>query len=494
MTKEAYNSGRIRYFQQDGNREFISLLACVCADGNVLPPALIYQGSSGDLQNTWMEDLQEEDKAYFTSTANGWTSDRLGLAWLRLFDKQTKHKGSRRRLLIVDGHSSHINWGIIQLADALRILILILPPHTTHRLQPLDVGLFSPLSQAYSTRLTAYTHGGLGWVTMTKRMFWPLFKGAWEASFTEKNVKKAFEKTGIWPLCPEKTVKSLEKSAPSPLTPLRTSSAAIATPLTCRGIRRFLKQPNELNKVIILEKAVMKLATHLELQKHENDGLRRAVIGEKKRRQRNKRLNLIGQEATAEAQFFSPTRVIAAREFQETKEAAEQEEKRQKALQKEEARRQRVQALADKQEAAIQRQMRMELVREARKAEKAEKAAEREAKRVEREAAKESKKEAAAERKKQLEQRRDDRAAAAAVAAEAKAEKRLSKATLAGRKKAPIPRRNVLFQPLTAAKRTPAVKPSNSSAAPTRVTVAAEPAGGHSRSGRALFLPQRYHD
>jgi hypothetical protein len=71
MTKEAYNSGRVRYIQQDGSREFISLLACICADGSALPPALIYQGASGDLQNTWLKDLNEKDKALFAASANG---------------------------------------------------------------------------------------------------------------------------------------------------------------------------------------------------------------------------------------------------------------------------------------------------------------------------------------------------------------------------------------------------------------------------------------
>jgi hypothetical protein len=42
MTKETYKQGRIRFSQQDGSREFISLLACVCANGTALPPALIY--------------------------------------------------------------------------------------------------------------------------------------------------------------------------------------------------------------------------------------------------------------------------------------------------------------------------------------------------------------------------------------------------------------------------------------------------------------------
>jgi DDE superfamily endonuclease len=59
----------------------------------------------------------------------------------------------------------------ISLADSLRILILILPPYSTHRLQPLDVGLFSPLAKAYMKRLNAYTYRGLGWVSMIKRLF-----------------------------------------------------------------------------------------------------------------------------------------------------------------------------------------------------------------------------------------------------------------------------------------------------------------------------------
>jgi DDE superfamily endonuclease len=134
MTKKAYKQGRIRYFQQDGSREFISLLACVCADGTALPPALIYQGALNDLQSSWIDDLNERDQAYFTASSNKWTNNELGLTWLRRFDQDTQHKGNRRRLLIVNGHSSHLNMAFIKLADSLRILILVLPSYTTHRL------------------------------------------------------------------------------------------------------------------------------------------------------------------------------------------------------------------------------------------------------------------------------------------------------------------------------------------------------------------------
>jgi DDE superfamily endonuclease len=93
------------------------------------------------------------------------------MAWLRRFDQDTQHKAARRRLLLVDGHSSHVNMAFLTLADSLRILILILPPHSTHRLQPLNVSLFSPLATAYTKAFDKYTHGGLEWVSMTKRMF-----------------------------------------------------------------------------------------------------------------------------------------------------------------------------------------------------------------------------------------------------------------------------------------------------------------------------------
>ena len=158
VNKKAYKSGRIEKVAQDGSREFISCLACVCADGTSIPPTLIYQGLSGDLQTTWVNDLHVEDEAYFASAPNGWSSDAMGLAWLERFDQNTNHKSSRRRLLIVDGHSSHVNWTFVKVCDALRIILLVLPPHSTHRFQSLDVVLFSPLEQAYSKHLTKKIH------------------------------------------------------------------------------------------------------------------------------------------------------------------------------------------------------------------------------------------------------------------------------------------------------------------------------------------------
>ena len=57
---------------QNGFREFISLLATVYADGSALPPALIYQEDSYDLQDTQLEDYDcSSDGAYFAASEKG---------------------------------------------------------------------------------------------------------------------------------------------------------------------------------------------------------------------------------------------------------------------------------------------------------------------------------------------------------------------------------------------------------------------------------------
>ena len=55
MSLEAYQSGRIQYASEDGSMEFVTLLACISVDGTALPPALIYHGDLGSLQDTWVK-------------------------------------------------------------------------------------------------------------------------------------------------------------------------------------------------------------------------------------------------------------------------------------------------------------------------------------------------------------------------------------------------------------------------------------------------------
>ena len=57
------------------------------------------------------------------------------------------------RLLVFDGHISHVNKAFLHRCLDYQVLPVCLPPHATHFLQPLDVSVFGPLKHAYSDLL-----------------------------------------------------------------------------------------------------------------------------------------------------------------------------------------------------------------------------------------------------------------------------------------------------------------------------------------------------
>ena len=95
----------------------------------------------------------------------------------------------------------------INYCNANKILLALYPSHSTHNLQPLDVCLFRPLSQAYSAELTVFTDDCQGLSSITKRDFFRLFWTAWKTAFVTKNVLSGFEKTGLHPFDPEVVIK-----------------------------------------------------------------------------------------------------------------------------------------------------------------------------------------------------------------------------------------------------------------------------------------------
>ncbi|XP_069109132.1 uncharacterized protein [Argopecten irradians] len=96
---------------------------------------------------------------------------------------------------------SHEPVGLLKKAKDNNIIILTLPSHSSHVLQPLDKGVFGPLERQYNTVCTEYTSESGHVVT---KCVWPkLFKCAWEKSLVRENILSGFRTTGIWPFCRE---------------------------------------------------------------------------------------------------------------------------------------------------------------------------------------------------------------------------------------------------------------------------------------------------
>ena len=141
-------------------------------------------------QRTWRKEYPE---AVYGCSHNGWSDDELGYKWLTdVFDPETRDYGIR--LLIIDGHASHISVQFVRYCWANNIVPLCLPPHTTHYLQPLDIGLFSPLSMAYKRQLEARNKVGLCFVDRIE--FLSMFRTCREEVYTHNNIFSGWARSG----------------------------------------------------------------------------------------------------------------------------------------------------------------------------------------------------------------------------------------------------------------------------------------------------------
>src|SRR5690606_23749715 len=119
----------------------------------------------------------------------------------------------------VDGHSSHIYWRVIQYALSRNIHIICLPPHSTHIMQPLDVGCFGILTKAYKNGLRKWMFEHAGGATFTKRNFWEVLSPARDLTYTPAARKAAWKSSGGWPSdswrgAPNATVEEMPNTPP----------------------------------------------------------------------------------------------------------------------------------------------------------------------------------------------------------------------------------------------------------------------------------------
>ena len=118
-----------------------SVMFCVSATGNYLPPFVVYKGLH--LYNTWTSG--GPPGCVFATIPSGWMQDKVFESWFRDFFIQPTLSNQRPILLIYDGHRSHLTYNTVMLAIQNDISIICLPPNCSHALQPLNVGVFKNL-------------------------------------------------------------------------------------------------------------------------------------------------------------------------------------------------------------------------------------------------------------------------------------------------------------------------------------------------------------
>ena len=93
-----------------------------------------------------------------------------------------------------------------------------MPPHSSHLLQPLDVGCFGPLKQAYGRQVKDLMRTHINHISKLEFLY--AFREAFFASITERNIQGGFAGAGLVPYDPERVLSKLDIKlrTPTPLT------------------------------------------------------------------------------------------------------------------------------------------------------------------------------------------------------------------------------------------------------------------------------------
>ena len=233
--------------------ENITAIECISADGWVMDPFFIFKGGGIFMESWFNESEALPPHTVIATSPNGWVSDELALQWLQCFIEATnKHtKRGEKRILIFDGHGSHLTVEFLQRCEDNGIIPFGFLPHTTHLCQPLDGKPFLSYKQHFrhiNNDLSYWAGEPVG-----KSEFLRVIGPVREKTFNQRTIRGAFKDRGIWPVNGSKIVDNLtiqaweqipdiympDLSTPSPPpTAISSSSVEISPPRTIQDLEK----------------------------------------------------------------------------------------------------------------------------------------------------------------------------------------------------------------------------------------------------------------
>ncbi|KAG0722825.1 Jerky -like [Chionoecetes opilio] len=131
--------------------------------------------------------------------ANGWMDHECFVQTLEHLHKVSYSSMENKILLIMDNAECHMSIHAAEYAIQHGIVIVTLPPHTTAKLQPLDVSVFGPFKSVLRSIQDDFklsnTH-----VPITEHMLPEMACKAWDKVCNVTNITNGFRATGIFPV------------------------------------------------------------------------------------------------------------------------------------------------------------------------------------------------------------------------------------------------------------------------------------------------------
>lgn len=139
--------------------ETTTAVVCMSAGGTFVPPMFVFRRVRMKIE--LMDGAPPG--SIWACNSSGWMKLDVFTQWFDHFLHYTKPSAEDPVLLILDGHLSHTkNLDVILKARQNHVTIICLPPHCTHKLQPLDVSVMYPLSVYHNLSLEKWMNNNPG--------------------------------------------------------------------------------------------------------------------------------------------------------------------------------------------------------------------------------------------------------------------------------------------------------------------------------------------
>lgn len=173
----------------------VTVVASMSASGNFLAPAFIFPRKR--IKPELMDNAPNGSPAF--SQDKGWMDRDVFLQFMKYFVEQTRPSKERPILIILDGHCSHTkSLNVINFCRENGVILLCLPPHCTHKMQPLDVCYFKSFMSYYDLYLTRWLKNHCGRTFGMYQIAGAVAEAFAKASCVQTAVN-GFRATGIWP-------------------------------------------------------------------------------------------------------------------------------------------------------------------------------------------------------------------------------------------------------------------------------------------------------
>lgn len=175
----------------------VTLALAVSAGGMCLPPFYIFPRTK--FQNHFL--TSAGFGADGAANPSGWMKAEQFMKFLHHFKKHAHPSTDNPVLLLLDNHESHITITGLDFCKENGIIVLSFPPHTTHKLQPLDRTVFGPIKRLYNAALDNWMRMPTNAAkTITIHDIPGLSREPIQNGASISNIQAGFRATGICPL------------------------------------------------------------------------------------------------------------------------------------------------------------------------------------------------------------------------------------------------------------------------------------------------------